>query len=912
MPGGIGQADDAHLVAGLGAALHARHHGGSDLARGPAVLHGQRELRPRLGVQAFQHRFVIVQRMSREEEADGVILALQPFRRQPWFDRRQDDRRRIRETSEHVVLPDRHGRVAALTGGEDGVRTGEHPRPIVVEFVEGPRRRKAFQHALVDRARIDPRCEIRDRRERLVASRFDDLLHRLSTDTLERRERVEDLALADLEGDARAIDRRRYQLDLQPLHLGAEFRQLVGVAHIQRHRRRHELHRMMRLHIGGLEGDQRVGGGVTLVEAVVGELGQQFEDGVGLVLLDVVLDRAGDEARALLLHFGADLLAHGAAQQIGFAERVARHRLGDLHHLFLVDDDAEGFLQDRLQHRMQVFRLLVAMLARAIGRDVRHRTGTIKRDQRDDVFETVRPHVDQRAPHALAFNLEHADHFAARQHGVTWRIVDRQRTKIEFDIALLQQLHGNIEHGQRLQAEEVELDQAGRLHPFHVELGDRHVGFRIAIERHQLAQRPVTDHHAGGVGRSMAGQALELLRDGEGARYHRILVAKRLQLRLAFDRRGQGDGRGRVLRHQLGQLVDLAIRHLQHAADVAQHAARLQGAEGDDLGDLIAAVAILHITDHLVAAILAEVDVEVRHRDAFGIEEALEQQPEAQRIEVGHGQRVSHQGACARTTSRPHRNAVRLGPLDEVGHDQEVARIVHAVDDVDLERETLVIFLLRHARRDAVQIDARPQPLFGLAAQFGGLFARRITGIVGADGKARQQRLAGQRTIGTALGDLECRGQRFGNIGEQHRHFGPGLEAMIRRQLVAIGLGDQPAAGDAQQRVMGFIIVGGREIRLIGRHQRQALAIGQIDQRRLGAALAVEAVALQLDIQPVTEQLRQALTANGSQGRLIGIDRKRNWALRTAGQGDQALGLALQPVELDVWRLMDRRFEEGT
>jgi len=40
--------------------------------------------------------------------------------------------------------------------------------------------------------------------------------------------------------------------------------------------------------------------------------------------------------------------------------------------------------------------------------------------------------------------------------------------------------------------------------------------------------------------------------------------------------------------HQLGQLVDLAIGHLQHAPDVAQHAARLQGAEGDDLGDLIA------------------------------------------------------------------------------------------------------------------------------------------------------------------------------------------------------------------------------------------------------------------------------------------------------------------------------------
>ncbi len=90
----------------------------------------------------------------------------------------------------------------------------------------------------------------------------------------------------------------------------------------------------------------------------------------------------------------------------------------------------------------------------------------------------------------------------------------------------------------------------------------------------------------------------------------------------------------------LVKLVDLAIGHLQHAADVAQHAARLQRTEGDDLRHLIAAVAILHVADHLVAAVLAEVDVEVRHRDAFRIEEALEQQAEADRIEVGDGQRT--------------------------------------------------------------------------------------------------------------------------------------------------------------------------------------------------------------------------------------------------------------------------------
>ena len=136
--------------------------------------------------------------------------------------------------------------------------------------------------------------------------------------------------------------------------------------------------------------------------------------------------------------------------------------------------------------------------------------------------------------------------------------------------------------------------------------------------------------------------------------------------------------RGRILRHQLAQLVHLPVGHLQHAADVAQHAARLQGAEGDDLRHLVAAVALLHVADHLVAAVLAEVDVEVGHRHALGIEEALEQQPEADRIEIGDGERVGDERAGAGAAARADRNAVRLRPLNEIGDDQEVAGIFHA------------------------------------------------------------------------------------------------------------------------------------------------------------------------------------------------------------------------------------------
>ena len=40
---------------------------------------------------------------------------------------------------------------------------------------------------------------------------------------------------------------------------------------------------------------------------------------------------------------------------------------------------------------------------------------------------------------------------------------------------------------------------------------------------------------------------------------------------------------------------------------------------------MIGAVALLHIGDHFFPAFLAEIDIEIRHRDPLGIEEPLEQ-----------------------------------------------------------------------------------------------------------------------------------------------------------------------------------------------------------------------------------------------------------------------------------------------
>ena len=402
---------------------------------------------------------------------------------------------------------------------------------------------------------------------------------------------------------------------------------------------------------------------MALVEAVVGELRQEIEDLVGLRPGQAALDGAVDEPGALGVHLLLNLLAHRPAQHVGFAQRIAGERLRDLHHLFLIDDDPEGLAQHRLDHRMDRVRLLVAELARAIGWDVGHRSGAVEGDQRDDVLETVGPHFDEGLAHARAFHLEHADRLAASEHREGLRVVERDRAEVDRDAAARDEVHRALQRRQRLEAEEVELDQSRRLDPLHVELGRRHRSLRVAIERHQFGQRPVADDDAGRMGRGVGIEPLEPLGDGEHRGHPLVGLGRLLEPRLVRDRLFQRDGMGRVLRHELGEPVDLAERHFEHAADVAQNASGEEGAEGDDLRDPIGAVALAHIGDHLVAPILAEVDVEVRHRHAFGIEKPLEQQAEPDRVEVGDGERPGDERARARSRGPARPESLAPSPI---------------------------------------------------------------------------------------------------------------------------------------------------------------------------------------------------------------------------------------------------------
>jgi hypothetical protein len=102
---------------------------------------------------------------------------------------------------------------------------------------------------------------------------------------------------------------------------------------------------------------------------------------------------------------------------------------------------------------------------------------------------------------------------------------------------------------------------------------------------------------------------------------------------------------------------------------------------------------------------------------------------------------------------------------------------------------------------------------------------------------------------------------------------------------------------------MGFMVLAPGKAGLVGRNDRNAARIGHLEQSSLGGA--VIAMALQLNVEPVPEQLHERVAARLRERPLPGHDRLVERAAGAAGERDQAVGRTLKPGDLGVRPLGD-------
>ena len=656
----------------------------------------------------------------------------------------------------------------------------------------------------------------------------------------------------------------------------------------------HELDRVIRLEVAGLVAEHGVGGGVGFVESVAGEFVEDVENRVGRALVDLVHALGTlHEFRALLRHALGVFLAHGAAEHVGTAERVAGDDLRGLHDLLLINHHAVGLAADFLEEFVRVgdgARLLLA--AHVVGNPL-HRAGAVERDERHDLVDRGEADLPAEILHAAGFQLEHAGGAAGVEQRVSFRVLEADGLEIELRVdRAADAVDGVGDDGERLQSEEIHLEQAEFAHGVHVILHG-HVAF-LQRERHELVEPAVGDDDARGVLAGVAHHALE----------HERLVDDFFRRRIAGDLlpqlRGFLDGGGEVdvqlVRNHLRQAVGVGVGEIVDARDVADDGLCAECAVGDDVGDAVLSVFLADVVDDLAAAAHAEVDVEVRRRHALGVEEAFEEQLEAQRVEIRDPEQVGHDAAGTRAATGADGNAVLFCPRDEIPDDEEVVEEACLRDDAEFEIETLDESLrergiLRGCRR--VIVDA----VAGLQAR-----DAQVTQVAGAVGlHLDRQRifrvaLAAFRKLDghvAHLGDGLGVGDGFGHIDEQSIHLRAVLQVELRRvETHAVGVLEFRAGLDAQHRVVRRGVGGVDVVDVVRRDDLQLELLGEFQEQRGDAELLGDTVVLEFD-----EEVLAAEHLDEAPGRLPRVlpaivqEHLRNDGGEAAAERDEALGV---------------------
>ena len=183
----------------------------------------------------------------------------------------------------------------------------------------------------------------------------------------------------------------------------------------------------------------------------------------------------------------------------------------------------------------------------------------------------------------------------------------------------------------------------------------------------EFFQRLRRDDDARRMDGRVARAAFESARNLDDLLRLRVLFHRQLQLgnhlqRLRDRDVPATDGR----RDELGDLLDIGVGHVERAAHVLDGGLRGHRPERDDLADRVAPVELRDVVDDLAAPVDAEVNINIRHRDAVGVQETLEEEVILDGVNVGNLKAVGDQAPGSRAAARPDGNLAVFGELDEV------------------------------------------------------------------------------------------------------------------------------------------------------------------------------------------------------------------------------------------------------
>ena len=286
------------------------------------------------------------------------------------------------------------------------------------------------------------------------------------------------------------------------------------------------------------------------------------------------------------------------------------------------------------------------------------RAGPDQRDFHHEVVEAAGPQPRQRGHLGPALDLEHADGVGRAQQVVDLGFL-RDRREVDLDLLVgADEVDREVQHRQHAQPEQVELHEARRRAVVLVPLEHRPAFHARPLDRAELHERAVGHHHAAGMDAEVAREVDHLGRERERERrdrrrsrrgrcgVDRLAVAPHVpfrplelarvprvlaKLRGLTHRNGgvlthfgcggelvEGFGTGRPAVHPLAERIGLTGWEAGGLRHLPQRGARAVGDDVRHLRGAVAAVPLVDVLDHFLAALVLDVEVDVGRAVALG------------------------------------------------------------------------------------------------------------------------------------------------------------------------------------------------------------------------------------------------------------------------------------------------------
>ncbi len=230
-------------------------------------------------------------------------------------------------------------------------------------------------------------------------------------------------------------------------------------------------------------------------------------------------------------------------------------------------------------------------------------------------------------------------------------------------------LDGITDNGQRPQPQEVHLEQAQFFDEVLFILC-RQVAFLGVLDRHVVIDRRRRDDDTCGVSRRMADQAFQGFAEIDEAVDRSVMFI--FLAKFLAHLQGLVEGHAQFIGDQLDDAVHFTQGDIEDAADIAQDSLCRQGPEGDDLRYVVDAILPGNVVDDAAPVFIAEIHIDIRHGDAFRIEEAFEEEVVLERVQSGNAQQIGDDGPGSRTTARADGDFMVAGIFDVIPDDEEV------------------------------------------------------------------------------------------------------------------------------------------------------------------------------------------------------------------------------------------------